>query len=880
MKHLISVVATLAILISMLSCMLVTNVRAQDLETAAVSERILYNSAQALTVRSGGGMDTAPTRYGEWGDYGYYVNLITNEATLTSYYGEATDITVPDTVDNYPVTAIGNYAFSWSNLISVVIPGSIKKIDYGAFCYSESLTSVEIGEGVQYLGEYAFEECYALTEVSFPDSLTWIGTDVLFETAFANDPDNWDNGLLYVGRHLVLADETVSGEVTVRDGTLTVAGRAFYPLEGITAVKLPDGLVGIGYEAFAGCADLAEIAFPDSVRVVGSNTILDTAYEDNPDNWSGYMLYCGKHMVQTDYNLSGVAIVDEGTLTLAADVFSNAYNIRVIYLPTDVVYIGDQAIRNNSELGCVAFAGSEEQWNAIGNLPKLTDIPVKFNARVDGDYTYNINDDQTSEVLCYDGYEEGTLVIPDTFEGAPVVSIGNYAFADKYFTELVMPDTVKTIGNYAFYECTEMESIKLSAVLESIGDRAFYDVVTLQSLVLPDTVETIGENAFAACQGLESVVLSSSLKEIGDYAFNYCDLLTSIRVPEGVEVIGDGAFMDCRSLAEITLPSTLTRVGESCIYGTAIQNDETLRENGALYIDGCLLYVGFEANGVLTVKDGTYIVADGACYYCSEITQVVLPETVVLLGRSAFRYCEAMETINLPESILAIGDYAFSHCFALDEITLPSGLQVIEEELFMSCYSLKSIEIPAAVTVIEPYAFAWCNQLEELKLHEGLREIRDYAFRMCAQLKSIDIPEGVQTIGFEAFSDCSSITSVTLPESLVSVDEAAFYWCDALTDVYYSGSASSWEAVEVKVNNEALLEATIHFAKEDEPEKVLGDIDGDGEVSSSDTREFLNVLIFIEDPFTEEDVQWLDVNHDDIVNTADIRALLRQMVSE
>ncbi len=878
MKSKIAVLTVIAMLISMLSCMLVADVSAQDLGTAAVPERVIYNSAQTLTARSGAGMDTSPTRYGQSNGYEYYVNLDTCEATLTNYYGEETDVELPSEVEGYPVTAIGNYAFAWSNLTSVVIPGSIKKIEYSAFCYSESLASVEIREGVEYLGEYAFDECYALTEVSFPDTLTWIGIDVLFETAFMSDPANRDNGFLYVGRHLVFADETVGGEVTVREDTLTIAGRAFYMNEDITTVTLPEGLVGIGCEAFAGCSALVEIAYPDSIRVLGANTILDTAYEENEDNWEGAMLYNGKHLVQA-LRLDGLVCIKDGTLTIADEVFYASYGIGAMYIPTDVRYIGTYVITDGMGLGAVAYAGTQEQWNAIDNIPKLSKVPVKFNCVIDGEYTYSVLDDQTIELLYYNGNESETLEIPAVFDGAPVSRIGCYAFAYTSLTGVIIPDTVTSIGDSAFIECLNLTNVEFSASLVSVEAFAFA-YTAVQSVILPDTVESIGENVFSSCESLKNVSLSASLKEIGDYAFEYCELLESMIVPEGVQVIGESAFAYCSSLAEITFPSTLKRIGSSVIYGTAFHEDESKMENGLLYIGDCLVYADGDVSGVLTVKEGTYIVADGACYYCTELTQAILPDSVLYLGESAFRDCWMLEFIELPDSILSIGKYAFSNCMALENIQLPSKLTVIEDELFKST-ALKTITIPADVTVIKQYAFAWCDALEEVVLTgESLQTIEDKAFCCCWTLKGIEIPEGVTVIGNNAFEDCDEIQTVTLPETLESIGGFAFYSCESITDVYYGGSPSSWAALILGSDNDALLAATLHCAKEDDPVALPGDVDGDGELSSSDSRDFLTVLVFGDMEFTDEERDVLDLNHDDVVNTADIRFLLRMLASE
>ncbi len=880
MKRKLSIGLALALLISMLSCVLVPNVTAQSAETVSASERTVYDSAQTMTARTGSGVDTSPTRYGEWNGYGYCVNLSTSEVTLTSYEGEATDVELPAEVEGYPVTAIDSYAFSWTEITSVVIPDSIRSIGTNAFNNCEALRSVVIGDGMQTIGDYAFRGCTALTTINLPAGVRSIGLAVFEEAALMEDPTRWEDGLLYIDRHLIAASETCSGEVSVRDGTVTIAGWAFYYHQAITSVSLPEGLVGIGSEAFIGCNALSNITFPDSVQVVGSDTLLYTAYAENAGNWDGDILYCGRHLVQSDYDVASVVSVKDGTLTMAAQVLSYAYEMRLLRIPTSIKYIGDQAIYTGDSLNAVAYAGTEEQWYAIGNVPMPGVLPVKFGCDADEDYFYTAYEDR-AEILYYAGNEQGTLVIPATFGGMAVTSIGRNAFENAPCAAVVIPETVTVIGKRAFYGCEQLTSIEWPSSLAVIEEYAFYGNLALQTVALPDTVESIGDYAFASCESLEVLTLSASLESIGESAFEYDGALQSVVIPEGVKTIGDYAFYECAALTSIGFPQAgVERVGSCAFMYTAYWNEKDHWDNGVLYVGGCLFYADGSVSGEVTVKDGTYIIADGAFYYCTELTQVRLPEGVRLLGESAFRDCSSLEAINLPQSLVSIGQYAFSYCGSLAAVELPPALTTIEAELFAGCTSLETVAVPDGVETIGRYAFAWCSNLREVTVGEGVREIKDFAFSRCSALETVTVSEGLQTIAKNAFEECVALVSITLPESLERVEDFAFWWCDALTDVVYGGSPSSWTAITFGSDNDALLEATLHCAKEDEVVSLPGDIDGDGTLSSADTRDFLDLLVFSDMNFTEEETERMDLNHDDIINTIDIRLLLCMLVTE
>lgn len=269
----------------------------------------------------------------------------------------------------------------------------------------------------------------------------------------------------------------------------------------------------------------------------------------------------------------------------------------------------------------------------------------------------------------------------------------------------------------------------------SIGEKAFYDCKSLTSVIIPPSVTIIGELAFARCYMLRKVTIEgkSQLTSIKNGAFKDCSSLEGITIPNGVISIGEGAFNSCSSLENIEIPNSVISIGEHAFEYTALyKTAENWDSSGVLYIDNHLIKANSDIIwGTYHIRKGTKTIADYAFDECRSLECVIIDgnSELISIGKHAFWFCVKL-TMNIPNSVALIGDSAFSECASLKSIVIPDGVKTIEDWTFNGCESLENIVIPQSVISIGKGVFDGCYSLKNVTMPIGFRGFMKSGLKM------------------------------------------------------------------------------------------------------------------------------------------------------
>ena len=300
-------------------------------------------------------------------------------------------------------------------------------------------------------------------------------------------------------------------------------------------------------------------------------------------------------------------------------------------------------------------------------------------------------------------------------------------------------------------------------------------------VVIPDSVTSIDDWAFFTCSGLTNITIPNSVTSIGHSAFRGCSELTSITIPDSVMSIGNQAFRDCTGLTSITIPASVKIIGDQAFYDTAWYKNQP---NGLVYAGKVAYkYKGLTSSNIsITLREGTLGIADSAFKDCSGLINVTIPDSVTSVGRSAFRDCTGLTSITIPDSVTEIGYNAFSGTAWYKN--KPDGLVYAGRVAYRykgQMPSNTSIVIKDSTLGIADYAFYNCSGLTSITIPSTVTSIGKNAFQDCSGLTSITIPSTVTSIGRNAFQDCSGLTRIIIPNSVTSIGGWAFKGCRNLT---------------------------------------------------------------------------------------------------
>ncbi|MBQ7912632.1 MAG: leucine-rich repeat protein [Clostridia bacterium] len=644
---------------------------------------------------------------------------------------------------------------------------------------------------------------FTFTSTTTTCTITGITDKTLTEIVIPNCVTSIDNS--------AFSNCTKLRSVIIGNSVTSIGNSAFYWCSSLKEIVIPDSVTSIGNSAFYWCSSLKEIVIPDSVTSIGNsmfygcNRLTEIVIPDSVTS-------IGNSAFESCSKLTNVTI-SSSVASIGKSAFEDCEGLTEIAIPNSLTSIGNDAFYNCSNLTGVY----------------ITDIEDWCNIAFDNFY---------SNPLCYannlylDKELVTKIVFPDT-----LLSIGDYAFSGcNSLLEVVIPESVKSIGSSAFYNCNSLADITLpfvGATKDGKSDTHFgyifgassssknddYVPASLKSVTVT-SVTSIGSYAFAGCSSLTGIVIPDDVTSIGNYAFYDCSSLTEIKIPDSVTSIASWTFYGCNSLKTITLPFVGASMSASngydqvlgYIFGYEVSAD-AIEGTTLQYIDTSKItyyryYIPMSLRSI-TITGGEQI--SWAFYNCTYLTEIVLPDSVTQIDFYSFLNCDSLINITLPfvghkkdgKNNTHLGYIFGASSYNENWDDVPASLRSVTitsatnigDYAFSDCSSLTEIVLPDGVTSIGNYAFSRCSGLTEIVIPDSVTSIGDDAFKVCSSLTEIVIPDSVKSIGSSAFQACSSLTEIVIPGSVKSIGDSAFYGCSILTDITVNENNTAYKSV-------------------------------------------------------------------------------------
>lgn len=431
-------------------------------------------------------------------------------------------------------------------------------------------------------------------------------------------------------------------------------------------------------------------------------------------------------------------------------------------------------------------------------------------------YTYEVHDGKATITGCTSG-GINVIDIPQTIEGYPVVSIGAHAFEDcADLIQVTIPEGVETIAEYAFYQCYNLDRLYLPDSLISIGEKAFCNCKSLETVEFGDGLKVIGNGTFSFCKKLDFYLeLPDSLESIGEAAFYDCDTLETVLLPKSLKDLGSKAFAMCGRLDYIYIPDGVTRIGSQVLYQSACYYDSSNWYGDAFYMGMHLLEAKKSISGSYSTLRGIATIAEGAFKNCNSLTEVILPDSLQIIGVSAFESCDNLQSITIPSGVTTIGDRAFYECKAATDIQFSDSVVYLGQDAFTKTGYYNNAENWENNALYVGDHLVSCKPFLSgaFQVRQGTKTIVNGAMKELTNITELTLPDTLTTIGDEAVAGCTALTKVTISDGVTTIGEKAFYDCSALKTVYLGkevsqigsgafGQCSNLESITVHSENE------------------------------------------------------------------------------
>ena len=664
-------------------------------------------------------------------------------------------------------------------------------------CYGTNypyLTSLNIPDKVTYNGiEYvvsaiadeAFYECDKLTSVTIPNSVTSIGA-YAFSSCNNLQYNEYDNAL-YLGNNtnpyfaLIEAKSFNISLCEINNNCKVISACAFYDINGLSSITIPSSVEGIGYNAFY---KVKNIIYSGEATgrpwgaltingVIDDNFIFSDSYKTNLTAYVG------------DDN---DVIIPESVTIIGNYAFNNCNHMASVSIPKSATDIGKSAFNGCDNL----------QFVFIDCVADIREALLCFTK--DG-IKYHVLNKDSVEIISntYSDEFAGEIVIQSTITSGnifTVVSICEDAFNNCInLKSVTIPNTVSYIADNAFSDCQNIESLSFNT--DAVGT-IFSGRNTLKTITIGDSVTNIANDAFFACNNIETITIGKSVTRIGIKAFGYCAFLktltfntnavkayfrdktslTTVNIGDAVTEIAEHAFDGCKELVTITIGFSISNIGRDAfkycdkIDYNVYDNAYYIGNNDNPYV--VLMKVKNKGITSCNINDKCNHIYQNAFENCSDLKDLIIPNSIISIGSNAFSSCSNLTTIYIPNSVISINDNAFTNCRKMTSVNIPDSVIEIGANAFKGCDGLKTATIGNSVTSIGNGAFLGCSNLASVTIGYSVKSIGENAFNYCDNLKHI-ICLGTEPAEL-AVDPFLKTDTIYVPVKSVDTYKTATYW--------------------------------------------------------------------------------------------------------